>query len=138
MKTAAILFSLLVCICLHSGCQSASGHATDVTKGVEGSNLTVGTVQRKIEIGMSGADVASALGSPNIVTTDSERRETWIYDKITTTVTRSESSGGVFLLIVGAGSSSGAAARSQKTLTVIIKFDAEGKVRDFAYHTSRF
>ena len=87
---------------------------------------------------MSGADVVSALGSPNIVTTDDMRRETWVYDKISTTVARSESSSGVFLLIVGSGSSSGAASRSQRTLTVIIKFDPSGKVRDFAYHTSRF
>ena len=27
---------------------------------------------------------------------------------------------------------------SQRSLTVIIKFDEDGKVYDFAYHTSRF
>jgi hypothetical protein len=27
---------------------------------------------------------------------------------------------------------------SQRTLTVIIKFDEHDRVRDFAYHTSRF
>ena len=31
-----------------------------------------------------------------------------------------------------------ASSTSQRTLTVIIKFDEEKKVRDFAYHTSRF
>ena len=41
------------------------------THGVEESNnLTVGTVQKEIKNGMSGAEVASALGSPNIVSTD--------------------------------------------------------------------
>ena len=34
--------------------------------------------------------------------------------------------------------SAGAASTSQKTLTVIIKFDNDKRVRDFAYHTSRF
>ena len=43
--------------------------------------LTVGTVQREIRIGMSGADVAQGLGSPNIITTDDQRREAWVYDK---------------------------------------------------------
>ncbi|MDR0933534.1 MAG: hypothetical protein LBM56_00375, partial [Burkholderiaceae bacterium] len=46
--------------------------------------VTVGAVQKEIRIGMSGAEVAAALGSPNIVTTDEERREVWIYDKIAT------------------------------------------------------
>jgi len=34
--------------------------------------------------------------------------------------------------------SAGAASTSQRTLTVIIKFDNDKKVRDFAYHTSKF
>ena len=84
---------------------------------------------------MSGAEVAATLGSPNIVTTDAEMRETWVYDKITTEVTRSESAAGIPLLTFGA---SGARSESQKTLTVIIKFDEQSKVREFAYHTSRF
>ena len=31
-----------------------------------------------------------------------------------------------------------AAERSQSTLTIIVKFDKAGKVRDLAYHTSKF
>lgn len=99
---------------------------------------------------MSGADVAQVLGSPNIVSTDDQRREVWIYDKIATDRVYSSSSGGVNALILGFGgaaagalggggsSSAGASSVSQRTMTVIIKFDSEGKVRDFAYHTSRF
>ena len=41
--------------------------------------------------------------------------------------------------IGGSGSASaGAASTSQRALTVIVKFDQEKKVRDFAYHQSRF
>jgi outer membrane protein assembly factor BamE (lipoprotein component of BamABCDE complex) len=99
---------------------------------------------------MSGAEVATVLGSPNIVSTDEERREVWIYDKISTDVAYSTSSGGLSALILGGGSgvgggvggsagrNAGASSTSQKTLTVIIKFDDEKKVRDFAYHTSSF
>jgi outer membrane protein assembly factor BamE (lipoprotein component of BamABCDE complex) len=99
---------------------------------------------------MSGAEVAQVLGSPNIVSTDELRREVWIYDKFSTDVAYSTSSGGVAALIFGggadvvggagsnAGRSTGAASTSQKTLTVIIKFDEAKKVRDFAYHTSSF
>jgi len=112
--------------------------------------MTVGKVQKEIRVGMSGADVAQALGTPNIVSTDEERREVWIYDKIATDRAYSSSSGGVNALILGFGggaagaiggggrAAAGASSTSQRTLTVIIKFDKDGKVRDFAYHTSRF
>jgi outer membrane protein assembly factor BamE (lipoprotein component of BamABCDE complex) len=112
--------------------------------------MTVGKVQKEIRVGMSGADVAQALGSPNIVSTDEERREVWIYDKVATERVYSSSSGGVNALILGwgdgaaggagirGGSSAGASSTSQRTLTVIIKFDKDGKVRDFAHHSSRF
>jgi outer membrane protein assembly factor BamE (lipoprotein component of BamABCDE complex) len=139
----------LLTIALFAGCQSAAHHRADVQDNST-DRMTVGKVQKEIRVGMSGADVAQALGSPNIVSTDEERREVWIYDKIATDRAYSSSSGGVNALIlgfgsgaaggvgIGGGSSAGASSTSQRTLTVIIKFDKEGKVRDFAYHTSRF
>jgi outer membrane protein assembly factor BamE (lipoprotein component of BamABCDE complex) len=137
------------------GCQSAEEHARDLEAANAGADrLTVGTVQREVRVGMSGAEVASVLGSPNIVTSDEERRETWIYDRISTNKAYSTSSGGVSaLVLVGAlvgdtlagglggssySSSDGASATTQKSLTVIIKFDQQGLVRDFAYHSSTF
>ena len=95
-------------------------------------------MQREIKLGMSGADVAKALGSPNIVTTDDERREVWIYDKFSTDTTVSENSGFGTLIITGSSGRAGSSSTTQRTLTVIIKFNKEKKVRDFAYHTSRF
>ncbi len=140
--------ALMVAVLL-GGCQSAAFHRADVQDNST-DRMTVGKVQKEIRVGMSGADVAQALGSPNIVSTDEERREVWIYDKIATDRAYSSSSGGVNALILGfgggaaggigagGGSSAGASSTSQRTLTVIIKFDKDGKVRDFAYHTSRF
>jgi outer membrane protein assembly factor BamE (lipoprotein component of BamABCDE complex) len=96
--------------------------------------LTAGTVQREIRIGMTSADVVSVLGSPNVVTTDEQRREVWVYDKMSSSVTTSSS--GVWLLVVGSSSSNYSS--SQRTLTIIVKFDNNAKVRDFAYRTSSF
>jgi outer membrane protein assembly factor BamE (lipoprotein component of BamABCDE complex) len=141
--------SVILAAAALGGCMTAAQHRADVESD-SGDRLTVGTVQKEIRVGMTGAEVAAVLGSPNIVTTDEDRREVWIYDKISTTVAYSSSSGGLSALIFGAGSdvgggvggsgsrSAGAAASNQKTLTVIIKFDADKKVRDFAYHTSSF
>jgi outer membrane protein assembly factor BamE (lipoprotein component of BamABCDE complex) len=136
------------------GCIGAQQHASDVQNGLSGDRLTVGTVQREIQQGMSGADVAQVLGSPNIVSTDDQGREVWIYDKIATDTVYSNSNGGVSSLILAAGPvgasalgggigananySSGAASKSQRTLTIVIKFGDDKKVRDFAYHSSRF
>lgn len=115
------------------GC-SADHHAREAQRGLDGDRMTVGTVQQEITIGMSSADVVAALGSPNVITTDEKRREVWVYDKFATDVA---ASGGSWTVLL-AGHSAVAGSKSQRTLTVIIKFDEEKKVRDFAYHTSRF
>ncbi len=100
--------------------------------------LTVGTVQREIRKGMPAAGVAEALGAPNIVTTDDQRREVWIYDRIATERAYMDESGYAGLILVGYARQGGAATVSQRTLTVIVKFDADKRVRDYAYHASRF
>jgi len=137
LLSKAFIFVTCLAVLLFSGCQSAGTHRAAVTDD-SSDRMTVGKVQREIRIGMSNAEVAQVLGSPNIVSTDEERREVWIYDKIATDYAQSSSSGGVNILILGVGASSGASSTSQRTLTVIIKFDDVGKVRDFAYHTTRF
>jgi outer membrane protein assembly factor BamE (lipoprotein component of BamABCDE complex) len=150
IRNVLVLFPILL---LMSAC-TASDHARDVDQATSGGDrLTVGKVQREIRVGMSGAEVAKVLGSPNVVTTDEQRREVWVYDKISTNTVHSSSQGGVMALIFGAapvgvavggaggGSynrSAGASATQQRTLTVIVKYDRGGRVRDFAYHTSRF
>jgi outer membrane protein assembly factor BamE (lipoprotein component of BamABCDE complex) len=138
----AVLFSAVSSLLLGCG---ATQHVKDV-RAEDADRVTVGTVQKEIRIGMSGAEVASVLGSPNIVTTDAERRETWVYDKISSEVAYSRSEGSIIGLIfggsgggLGTGStSSGATSTSQRTLTVVIKFDDDKLVRDFSYHASRF
>jgi outer membrane protein assembly factor BamE (lipoprotein component of BamABCDE complex) len=128
MKPIPALLVLSVTL-LMFGCQTPSQ---------SGDRLTVGKVQKEIRIGMSGAEVAAALGSPNIVTTDEQRREVWVYDKMATTTAYSHTEGGVCILVLGVGSGSGERSTSQHTLTVIVKFDEDKKVRDFAYHSSSF
>ncbi len=136
MKSAFILLLIIVSLVL-LGCQTPQQHRSGVDD-QEGTELTAGVVQKEIRIGMSGAEVAAALGTPNIVTTDEERREVWIYDRISTTDVYSTSSGYGTLLLIGGSREAGARSKTQKSFTVIIKFDSEGLVRDFAYHTSKF
>ncbi|WOH38018.1 hypothetical protein RI844_01935 [Thalassotalea fonticola] len=132
-----------------TGCMTAQEHRQEIADD-SADKMTVGVVQKEIKVGMSGAEVAAILGSPNIVSTDENRNEVWIYDKISTEFVHSSSSGGLSSLILGFGSEvlggvggsynkqAGASSKSQKTLTIILKFDDEGLIRDFAYHASRF
>jgi len=126
-----------IVVLLLSGCASAQKHRADVAN-QDADRVSVGTVQREIRVGMSGADVVSALGSPNMVTTDDKRRETWVYDKISTERVSSASSGGLWLILAGVNSSAGASSTTQRTLTIIIKFDESGLVRDYSYRQSSF
>jgi outer membrane protein assembly factor BamE (lipoprotein component of BamABCDE complex) len=144
MNKLKVLLLLLISVGVTSGC--ASWHASEVQKGAEAQTLTVGTVQREIRVGMSSAQVAEALGSPNVVTTDEKGREVWVYDKIATENVYSSSTALILGILVGGsgggggfmGQSAGASSTSQRTLTVIIKYDEQKKVRDFAYHSTRF
>ncbi len=120
-----------------SGCSTASSHLKSV-KSDAADRITVGKVQREIRIGMPSSQVIEVLGSPNIVSTDENRLEVWVYDKIATDISYSNSEGGVWLILGTVGGNSGATSTSQRTLTIVIKFDADKKVRDFAYHSSSF
>ena len=134
MKT---ICCLLLGLIFFSGCSTAGSHLNQVRSDA-GDRITVGKVQREIRVGMSSAQVIEVLGSPNVVSTDENRLEVWVYDKIATDVSYSNSNGGVWLILGAVGGNSGAASTSQRTLTVVIKFDADKKVRDFAYHSSSF
>jgi outer membrane protein assembly factor BamE (lipoprotein component of BamABCDE complex) len=130
-----VLWSLLFSAVMVSACFK---HPTNA--GPEGSatKLTVGTVQGSIKVGMPASDVAAILGSPNIVTTDEKRREVWIYDKISSNRVDTANSAFGTLIILGGSTSQEQSSTTQKTLTIIIKYDEEKKVRDFAYNFTQF
>jgi outer membrane protein assembly factor BamE (lipoprotein component of BamABCDE complex) len=125
MKLALVSLLLLTAL---AACKLSS------QEGPADKNLTVGVVQKEIRTGMSGAEVAQALGSPNIVTTDEERREVWIYERYARDV---ETAKNGYFLIFAFGSDE-AARTSTRTLTIIVKFDNDKKVRDFSYQSVKF
>ncbi|MBR5347287.1 MAG: hypothetical protein IK129_06590 [Deltaproteobacteria bacterium] len=135
MKKRSVLLGIL-CLAM-TGCMTAEQHRAAVRNDA-GDRLSIAKVQREIRVGMSGAEVVSILGSPNMVTTDSERRETWVYDKVATERAYSSSSGGLFLILGGVGSEAGASSSNQRTITIIIKFNKDNTVRDYSYRQSSF
>lgn len=117
----------------------ANRNYNEVSRSADSDKITVGVVQREIREGMSSADVIGVLGSPNLVSTDDQRREVWVYDKISTENVYSSNSGnGNRFLSLNSSKNTGASRTSQKTLTIIVKFDKNSKVRDFSYRTTSF
>lgn len=145
MKVLYLLPVILACL---TGCASVADHRKALDDSSE-QKLTLGVAQKEIKPGMSQADVAKALGSPNMVTKDRDGVETWIYDKVSTDYAYSSSTGGISSLVLGFGGSvaggvggsssrsSGASTRTQRTLTIIIKF-TDSVVKEFTYNATSF
>lgn len=123
--------------------------------------LTVGIVQKCIHNGMHQDEVAIALGSPNIVTQDSNGKETWIYDKMSASVTDRDKTesfiendmgtryfwhGVLTFITLGLIHKDvkpelkdvSQIVSSQSTLTIVIKFDKNNCVESYSYHSSKF
>lgn len=128
---AAIVFVAFV------GCKSVEDNRQDL-RSTQERDLTAGIVKREIYKGMSMDGVAEALGSPNLTSRDENGQEVWIYDKIATEASYSQSQNALFLILGGMANQSGAASTTQRTLTVVIKFNSSDKVESYSYHTSKF
>ena len=114
--------------------------------------LTLGTVQSKIKKGMNQTEVLEVLGSPNIVTKNSQGNEVWTYDKIGSNQSSSSKVSATYgqrqlnqgfwaFLFGGVTSSAGASSdrnSESKSLTVIITFDGNSNVSDFTYQSLKY
>jgi len=122
--------------------------------------LTVGIVQKDIYKGITQEKVIMSLGSPNIVTQDSNGKETWVYDKMSSSISDSNKNEnairkgtfvrdswhtlGMFLtlglLVKGEPEMTQVSQieTSQSTLTIVIKFDEHNLVESYSYHSSKF
>lgn len=111
----------------------ASGNQPAIQPGSEpGGNPAPAAEQRVVRVGMTAAEIAETLGSPNAVVTDAQKRDTWTYDRIWTDAAYSAEDLRGKVLMLGPPQGAGTAAHT--ALTVIVMFDEFGKVRDFAYH----
>lgn len=128
---------------------------------IQEQGFTLGIVQKYIHNGMPQDAVVLALGSPNIVTQDANGKETWIYDKMSSSLTdRNKNESAMenatytryfwhdLLTFVTLGlvnkdvkpelKDVSQIVSSQSTLTIVIKFDKNNCVESFTYHSSKF
>ncbi len=114
------------------------------------SAFTLGLVQKELRAGLSQAEVVERLGAPNLLTRDAHGREAWVYDRVASEVESSSGSVGIGGAVQGSGSSlagvlglaaghrSEKARTSQRTLTVVVRFDDAGLAQTFSWRDSRF
>ena len=125
MKTPYFILSGIFC-CALLGCSSPAPFATIPARQIETQKVTLGNVQMIVKKGASSADVIAALSSPNIVTSNKDETETWVYDKI---MAESETA---------LGSNGVVSAKSTRTMIVVIKFDREHKVETVQYRQTSY
>lgn len=132
-------YAILPTFLFIAGCESASKQAQDAQAAQNSdAHLTLGTIESQLHKGMSNASVVEIFGPPNIITTDDQHQEVWVYDRIATMRTHSNSGGWATIAILGLGNNANTSSTSQRTLTLIVKFDQDHRVRDYSYRYSNF
>ncbi len=111
---------------------------------IETHKITLGAVQSKIKVGASGDDVIEAIGSPNIVTSGDNGSETWVYDKLSVVQKSSGNVAGHARLddtqpsATVTGQAKMEQSTTERTMMVIVKFDAGKKVSSVQYRESSY
>lgn len=93
---------------------------------IETEKITLGSVQSRVIAGVGGGEVIAALGSPNIVTSNTDGTETWVYDKV---MTEQEEARGAYRIFAGGRVS----VKSSRTMIVTVRFDTAKRVSDVKY-----
>jgi len=103
------------------------------------SELTHGNVQMNLKVGeTSQTQVLEVFGAPNITSIDGSGQEVWTYQRAAT-VTQSSSSNGYWTVLLGGQSQEASGLeQTQRTMTLIIKFNDRKVVSDFRSRSSEF
>lgn len=133
MGLRLILFVSVVAAMLLSGC--VSPRPVNARNGV----LTQGNVKMHIEAGKTTqAEILRVFGAPNITTINSDGENVWVYQR-QATISQSSSSKGYWTVVL-LGGSSGASGfkQTQRTITLIIKFNDDDIVSGFRSRSTQF
>lgn len=118
---------------LLSGCVTPA--PVDTRNGV----LTQGNVKMHIEVGKTTqAEVLRVFGAPNITTINSDSENVWVYQR-QATVSQSASSQNYWTVVLLGGSSGASGFKNtQRTITLIIKFNEQDIVSGFRSRATQF
>lgn len=129
------MISTVLVILIATGCAQAP------TKPVttRNSELTHGNVQLNLKVGeTTQAQVLEVFGAPNITTIDGSGQEVWSYQRAATVSQATSTSGFWTILLAGQSQESSGLEQTQRTMTLIIKFNSQKVVSDFRSRASEF
>jgi hypothetical protein len=103
------------------------------------SDLTHGNVQLNLHVGeTTQTQVLEAFGAPNIVSIDGSNQEVWTYQRQATVAQSSSTSNYWTIVLFGGTAKAAGFEQTQRTMTLLIKFDASKVVADFRSRSSEF
>ena len=127
----------LVAVCL--GLLGTSAIAAQGPVDQRNGPLTSGNIAMNLQVGKTTqAEVLEAFGAPNIVTMDGARNTVWSYQRHATVTQSTSSSSFWTIVLTGGAKRADGFSSSQRTVTLIIKFDANNVISDFRSRTSDF
>lgn len=103
------------------------------------SEMTHGNVQMSLKLGeTSQTQVLEAFGAPNITSVDGSGQEVWTYQRAATVSQSTGSNGYWTVLLAGQSQEASGLEQTQRTMTLIIKFNDKKVVSDFRSRSSEF
>jgi outer membrane protein assembly factor BamE (lipoprotein component of BamABCDE complex) len=103
------------------------------------SDLTHGNVQLNLHVGeTTQTQVLEAFGAPNITSMDGSSQEVWTYQRQATVAESSSVNNYWTIILTGGSARASGFEQTQRTMTLIIKFDANKVVSDFRSRSSEF
>jgi outer membrane protein assembly factor BamE (lipoprotein component of BamABCDE complex) len=101
--------------------------------------LTHGNVQLNLKPGeTTQAAVLEAFGAPNVTTLDASGQEVWTYQRHATVSRRSSNRNYWTVVLLGGSASADGFEQTQRTMTLIVRFDANKIVSDFKSRAAEF
>jgi outer membrane protein assembly factor BamE (lipoprotein component of BamABCDE complex) len=103
------------------------------------SELTHGNVQMNIKKGeTTQTQILETFGAPNITSIDASGQEVWTYQRMASVAQASSSSNYWTVILAGGSNTAAGFEQSQRTMTLIIKFNEQKVVSDFRSRSSEF
>ena len=130
-----IYIRTVACALLLSACATTAPAPVDQRN----SALTHGNVQMNLQVGRTTqAEVLETFGAPNITTIDGAGNEVWSYQRHATVTQQSGGSSYWTVVLFGSGQYADGFQQTNRTITLIIKFNKNRVVSDFRSRSSDF
>ncbi|HKE95634.1 MAG TPA: hypothetical protein VKB34_15070 [Povalibacter sp.] len=133
------MFSRLVLVALATCALPACAPTPINPVTTRNSELTHGNVQMNLQVGKtSQTEVLEKFGAPNITSIDGAGNEVWTYQRQATVQQSSSGNNYWTVVLLGGSTSASGFEQTQRTMTLMIKFDGKKVVSDFRSRTSEF